>query len=119
MADAFIVVRSLPGQPHLLRVRARRSEHIEALFPDVMIYEMSPYDRGGYDRTADYLFQANVNKDELKRVMIERIDSVSHKSFREDIVDSNYYDATTRARRHLSSIEPGNIHDFLNDPEWQ
>lgn len=119
VADAYISLQAIDGEPQNLRVRARKITHIRALFGDVEVWCFNSAQQGYETHADDYRFQASVAREEVKRVLLARIDQITTHSFRDDISDPLFFDACARARKHLHAIQPASIFDFLNGPDWQ
>jgi hypothetical protein len=84
--DAFVSIVADKDNPDSgsLLVRARKKEHLEALFP---------YSRVFSALGSDYAFRTWVSRDEVKAVMCREIDEVNYTNFKNSIQDSEYHDA--------------------------
>lgn len=75
--DAFVsAVQS--GRPGELKVRARRREHLETLFPGVPIVET---------RRADYRFRVFVDQEAFAQLVADKARSIDYTNFKSSVND--------------------------------
>ena len=87
--------RDRPG--HLL-VRARRAEHLRALFPDARV-QSTP--------RADYRFRAVVTREQFLGRMLGAMSGIDYDNFKATIPDAEYHDAATEVWQVMHKIQPG------------
>ena len=67
-----------------LLVRARIKGHIEAVFPMAEVFT---------DASADYLFRAFVNREDVARQLSEEISGINYDDFKSTVADDALHDA--------------------------
>lgn len=81
--DAFIsAVEAAPGD-NLLKIRARNKKHLQTLFPLHRVHTT---------QNTDYKFRVFATKDELKAVMVARIDAIDYGNFKDSVADKKLHD---------------------------
>lgn len=96
--QGFISAVRHPQYHDSLLVRARRPDHIAALFPDVTIEQ---------EANTDYKYSATIRKLDALPVFSSLILDIDYRSLREEIQDHHYYDACSRVWGVMHSIQPG------------
>lgn len=81
--DAFISAVADPKTPGVLKVRARKREHLEKLFPGNKILASS--------RT-DYAFRVFVTKQEFAKLVNDRIMAIDYDNFKDSVIDEKLHD---------------------------
>jgi hypothetical protein len=81
--DAFVSAVADPTMPGILRVRARKREHLAKLFPGVKIQ--------GSSRT-DYGWRVFVSKEEFAALVVKRIYGIDYDNFKDSVLDDRLHD---------------------------
>jgi hypothetical protein len=81
--DAFVSAVADPTMPGMLKVRARKREHLEKLFPGVKIQ--------GSART-DYGWRVIVPKREFITLVTERIRGIEYDNFKDSVLDERLHE---------------------------
>lgn len=81
--DGFISAVQTENDPNLLKVRARRLNHLQSIFPGHRIQ---------ITRKTDYKYRVFVTKEELARVMLNRIMNIDYSNFKNSVEDDELHD---------------------------
>jgi hypothetical protein len=80
-------------------VRARRREHLQAIFPGEPIRET---------QASDYKFRVQVSKEELTQAISREIaERLTYDNFKNSIEDHTYHDACSEVWRVMHRLQPG------------
>lgn len=83
----------------LLMVRARRLDHLKALFPGIEIIEM---------QSADYRYRVTVKRDVFSAVVLREIEQqLTYDNFKNSIADHSYHDACSSVWSVMMRLQPG------------
>lgn len=97
--DAFVSAVQDDRRPNMLKVRARKREHLETLFPGRKIYKTPK---------ADYAFRVFVTKKAFAKLVARRVLEIDYKNFKDSVVDNDlhnlYFDFWTL--HHQYQIKP-------------
>jgi hypothetical protein len=96
--DGFISAVAHREQPGKVLVRARRSEHLRALFPDVEI-ECNPH--------ADYRYRTVVERSYWLAKVLAHASMIDYCNFKGAIPDAEYHDACTAVWAEMHKLQPG------------
>lgn len=111
VADAFLSVVADPSNQERVIVRARRGEHIIAVFPQAEVWVVSAAEMRYELGPDDYRYKATMYRSDLKAALAQLVDDIQIGTFRNRITDSLYYDACADARYGLyrlsNTIPPG------------
>ena len=81
--DGFISAVQTEDNPNLLKVRARRIEHLKSIFPGHKIQ---------ISKGTDYKYRVFVTKDEMEKVMLSRIKNIDYSNFKNSVKDNDLHD---------------------------
>lgn len=81
--DAMLSIVAHRECKETLLVRARLRGDIEAVFPDVEVWE---------DRSADYRWRAHVPREDVSRALFERVFKIDYPNFKGSVRDSERHD---------------------------
>lgn len=95
--DAFVSIVRKEAPPGHLLVRARRVEHLEALFPNLPIAES--------DGT-DYRFRVFVPELELARLVTSRLLALDYSNFKDSVRDNALHAAYHRVWSEMARLQP-------------
>ncbi len=95
MSDGFLSIVDKSSQSGCLLVRARDAAHITNVFPNADVRE-----GGG----TDYQFRADIPREEVARVLAERVEAIDYDNFKSSIRDHRLHDACMRVWQALVSI---------------
>ena len=82
--DSFLSIVEKPGDADSLTVRGRIAGDIESVFPSAEIEA---------DAGTDYRFRAKIAREEVARVIAERVSSISYSNFKGSVRDHRRHDA--------------------------
>ncbi len=82
--NAFISAVQHRCKPNHLMVRARRREHLDAVFPGAEIIETP---------TADYCWRVEVTKNAFKKAVNNSIDSIDYDNLKNSVEDHDLHEA--------------------------
>lgn len=94
----YISVVAHRDQPGDLLIRARRAEHLQALFPDTQVH-CTP--------RADYRYRATVPRETFLGRMLGHLATIDYTNFKAAIPDADYHDAATEVWQVMHRIQPG------------
>lgn len=80
--DGFVSA-VVSDNPEELKVRARRREHLETLFPTKTIH---------VDNMTDYKYRIFCSKEEWAEVVLDRINNMKYDNFKNSVVDDELHD---------------------------
>lgn len=94
-----------------LMVRARRLDHLQAIFPGIEVHQTN---------NADYKYRVTIHRDLLAAVMNKEIDGMQYDNFKNSISDHSYHDACSQVWRVMHALQPGSymppLPDMFDDP---
>lgn len=90
---------------HLL-VRARRLDHLQAIFPGVEIRQTN---------NADYKYRVVIHRDHLAATLMTEVANMAYDNFKNSIVDHEYHDACSTVWRVMHKLQPGSYMPELPD----
>lgn len=114
--DGYISIVADAANPERVQIRARHPDHLQALFPGCEEWCWGPVDYGYTPNDNDYKYTAVISKEQLKRLLCERVDTLQIGSFRHRIRDALYHDAVQSARKYLHAMQPGSPYRNLLNP---
>ena len=82
--QGFISMVADRGNPDRLLVRARVKEHIESLFPQAKVF---------IDTSADYLFRAFIDREEVALQIGKEVLGIGYDNFKTSVADGTLHDA--------------------------
>lgn len=82
----------------MLIIRARKAEHLKALFPGAEIV---------HNGSADYKYRVFVGRDEFSVWLACQADEVDYPNFKNAIADHEYHDAAHDVWAAMRQIQPG------------
>lgn len=89
-----------------LMVRARRLEHLQAIFPGIEVHQTN---------NADYKYRVVIHRDLLAAVINKEIDGMQYDNFKNSISDHAYHDACSQVWRVMHALQPGSYMPPLPD----
>jgi hypothetical protein len=95
--DAYLSIVAHEREPALLLVRARRPGDIENVFPYARVIETPG---------RDYLFRAEVPRDEVSRVIGELVFNMRATNFKSSVRDKDLHSAYTDVWRRMAKLQP-------------
>jgi|GEM_PF-563507 len=111
-SKGFISAVAHRDKPEHLMVRARRLEHLQAIFPGTEIQQIA---------SSDYKYRITVSKDTFAAVMFQEIKRLTYDNFKNSIPDAEYHDACGQVWRTMHTLQPGShmpaYHADLPDSE--
>ena len=81
--DAFISAVESDTDPSILKVRARKREHLTTLFPGKKIYA---------SKESDYAYRVFVGRKAFARLLINRVADIDYNNFKDSVVDDKLHD---------------------------
>ena len=94
----YVSVVAHRDHPDRLLVRARRAEHLQALFPDAKVH-CTP--------KADYRYRADVAREQFLGRMLGHLATIDYDNFKAAIPDAEYHDAAAEVWQVMHRIQPG------------
>jgi hypothetical protein len=96
--EGFVSAVAHRDQPGKLLVRARRSEHLRAIFGDVTV-ECTPH--------ADYRFRAVISRAQWLAKVLAQAAMIDYDNFKAAIPDAEYHDACSEVWGTMHKLQPG------------
>src|SRR5262245_796133 len=81
--DAFVSAVADPKKPGTLKVRARKRDHLERLFPHAEIHESTE---------TDYRYRVFVRKRDFACLLVERAMDIDYGNFKDSVKDKGLHD---------------------------
>jgi hypothetical protein len=81
--DAFISAVESETDPNILKVRARKREHLETLFPGAKIHTTAK---------TDYAHRVFVGRKAFARLVVDRIMNIDYDNFKDSVEDNELHD---------------------------
>lgn len=81
--DAFVSIVADAKDPTILKVRARRRNHLRVLFPGAKIHR---------DEKADYRFRVFVPREDVAKVIAEEVRTIAYGNFKNSTKDHDLHD---------------------------
>lgn len=97
-SKAFLSVVDKSTDPACLLVRARRREHLKAVFPEANIRESFG---------TDYRYRADIPRREVAEVIAAQIEGVDYTNFKDSVKERNYHDALMGVWHEMADLQPG------------
>ena len=94
----FVSAVAHRDKPSVMLVRARRGEHLRALFPEAEI-ECTPH--------ADYRYRAEVTRELWLGMMLVQLGMIDFDNFKAAIPDADYHDACSEVWGAMHRLQPG------------
>ena len=94
----FVSAVAHRDKPSVMLVRARRSEHLRALFPESEV-ECTPH--------ADYRYRAEITRELWLGTMLAQLAMVDYDNFKAAIPDAEYHDACSEVWGTMHKLQPG------------
>lgn len=95
--NAFLSIVSKECANDELLVRARRKEHITAVFPDANVRESFG---------TDYQFRANVNRKDVAMAIAQHIERITYGNFKDSVRNKPLHDAYMGIWTIMSKLQP-------------
>lgn len=95
---AFLSVVDKSTQPGCLLVRARRREHLKAVFPDAKVRESFG---------TDYRYRADIPRSEVGAVIAKQIEGIDYTNFKDSVAERKYHDALMGVWHEMADLQPG------------
>jgi len=99
--QGFISAVAHRDKPDYLLVRARRREHLEAIFPG---YEISQTEQ------ADYRYRILVSREHFAQAVAEEARAIDYPNFKNSIADHEYHDACSGVWSVMHRLQPGSYY---------
>jgi hypothetical protein len=96
--EGFISAVAHRDEPGKLLVRARRGEHLRAIFGDITV-ECTP--------EADYRYRAVIPRAQWLAKVLAQAGMIDYDNFKAAIPDAEYHDACTEVWGTLHKLQPG------------
>ena len=84
LSESFLSIVSHYDDPTKLLVRARAKGHIEAVFPNAKVYRR---------KGSDYLYRADIAREEVAKVIGERVTDIDYTNFKNSVKNWALHDA--------------------------
>ena len=97
LKDAFFSVVDKASKPGCLVVRARRPGDLERYFPDAVIKKTVGN---------DYLFRAEISREEVARVVGEYVMNITASNFKDSVTDRKLHDAYMGVWHTMARLQP-------------
>jgi hypothetical protein len=81
--NAFISAVESDDDPNVLKVRARKREHLETLFPGKKIY---------WSKETDYAYRVFVGRKAFTNMVSNRISEIDYSNFKDSVDDKELHD---------------------------
>lgn len=95
---AFLSVVDKSTQKGCLLVRARRMEHLKAVFPYAKVRETFG---------TDYRYRADIPREAVAEAIAEQIRGVDYTNFKDSVLDHDYHDALMGVWHDMADLQPG------------
>jgi hypothetical protein len=96
--EGFVSAVAHRNKSGVLLVRARRGEHLRALFPEAEI-ECTPH--------ADYRFRAEITREVWLGKMLAQLAMIDYDNFKAAIPDAEYHDVCNEVWGTMHKLQPG------------
>ena len=96
--NSFLSVVDKATNPDCLLVRARRKEHIEAVFPGAKIVETV---------RRDYLYRAEILRPAVASAIAEAVLSIDYDNFKNSVDDDDLHDAYSQVWSVMGRLQDG------------
>ena len=96
--EGFISAVAHRDEPGKVLVRARRSEHLRAIFPEAEV-ECNPH--------ADYRYRATVTRSHWLAKVLAQAGMIDYTNFKGAIPDADYHDACQAVWAEMHKLQPG------------
>lgn len=95
---AFLSVVDKSTVKGCLLVRARRQQHLKAVFPNATIRESFG---------TDYRYRADIPRHEVAEVIARQIERINYSNFKDSVHDKKYHDALMGVWHEMAELQPG------------
>lgn len=95
--DAYLSIVAHEREPDMLLVRARRPGDIENVFPDATVSETPG---------RDYLFRAEIPRDEVSRIIADAVTSMRATNFKNSVRDRELHSAYVDVWHRMAKLQP-------------
>lgn len=96
--QGFISAVQHRDKPQHLMVRARRLEHLRAIFPGEEVTQTE---------NADYRYRVTVHTIDFKKALCAQVDVLEYDNFKRSIPDHEYHDACSQVWGVMHRLQPG------------
>jgi len=97
-SKGFISAVRHRNKPDDFMIRARRQEHLKALFPGKQVTQLN---------NADYKYRVTVSDGDFKEMMLGEINALTYDNFKKSIPDAEYHDACSDVWQVMHRLQPG------------
>lgn len=81
--DAFVSAVESDTDPNILKVRARKREHLTTLFPGKKIYS---------SKNTDYAYRVFVGRKAFAKLVANRVMDINYGNFKDSVLDDELHD---------------------------
>lgn len=103
---AFLSVVDKSTQKGCLLVRARRKEHLKAVFPHAKVRETFG---------TDYRYRSDIHREAVAEAIAEQIRGVDYTNFKDSVRDGDYHDALLNVWHDMADLQPGGAYARRGD----
>jgi len=81
--DGFVSAVNSDTDPNILKVRARKKEHLQKLFPGKKIFS---------SKNTDYAYRVFVARKAFAKMVADRVMDIDYDNFKDSVVDDKLHD---------------------------
>jgi len=96
--NAFLSIVDKSNVPGCLLVRARRRQHLLAVFPNAKVNESFG---------TDYRFRADIPREEVARVVAAQVMAIKYSNFKNSVDDDRLHSAYNSVWATMGRLQPG------------
>jgi hypothetical protein len=96
LSDAFLSIVAIPGQPDMLKVRARRKGDIERIFPEAAV-QRTP--------GRDYLYRAEMPRGAVSSAIAASLAAIEYDNFKNSVSDTRLHSAYASVWSSMSKLQ--------------